>query len=118
MQTHPHEQADGATRLRGPSTFEVFDRNEIPNQTVSHGVFDTLDEARGCVEFDRLCNYEIWQGDHIVDEEEFARDVFGKRVPRPACKSCSTEMKWDGHECRYECRNTACDVSAYRPGAE
>ncbi len=25
-----------------------------------HGVFDTLDEARGCVEFDHLTDWEIW----------------------------------------------------------
>lgn len=59
-------------RVREPSTFEVFDRterNEHGGPGKSHGVYDTLDEARGCVEFDRLTDYEIWQGDHIVEEE-------------------------------------------------
>lgn len=27
----------------------------------SHGIFDTLDEARGCVAFDRLTDWEIWE---------------------------------------------------------
>ncbi len=26
----------------------------------THGDFDTLDEAKGCVEFDRLTDWEIW----------------------------------------------------------
>lgn len=26
------------------------------------GVYETLDEARGCVRFDRLRAYQIWQG--------------------------------------------------------
>lgn len=27
----------------------------------SHGEYDSLDEARGCVEYDRLTHYYIWQ---------------------------------------------------------
>ena len=50
--------------MRGPSTYEVFER---PSNE-SHGIYDTLDEARGCVEFYRLRDFEIWMGDHIVDE--------------------------------------------------
>ncbi len=26
----------------------------------SHGVYDTLDEAKGCVAYDRLRHYQIW----------------------------------------------------------
>jgi len=54
------------SRRRGPSGFEVIDRT---NGT-SHGNYETLEEARGCVAFDKLTNYEIWQGDHIVAEAE------------------------------------------------
>ena len=54
-----------ATRQRGPSNFDVIAR---PSNE-SHGIYNTLDEARGCVEFDRLRDYEIWQGDRIVEEE-------------------------------------------------
>lgn len=35
----------------------------------SHGVYDTLSEARGCVRFDRLRAYSIWQGQHEVNED-------------------------------------------------
>jgi hypothetical protein len=39
----------------------------------SHGTFDTIAEARGCVAYDRLKAYEIWQvdseGDHIARME-------------------------------------------------
>lgn len=59
-------------RLREASTFEVFKRDSAANIDAheSHGVYDTLDEARGCVEFDGLRDYEIWQGDRIVEESE------------------------------------------------
>jgi hypothetical protein len=30
----------------------------------SHGIYDTLSEARGCVQFDRLRAYAIWRGYH------------------------------------------------------
>jgi hypothetical protein len=53
-------------RKREASTFEVFERPSAD----SHGVYDTLDEARGCVSYDRLKEWEIWQGDHIVDESD------------------------------------------------
>jgi hypothetical protein len=26
----------------------------------SHGLYDTLDEARGCVDYDRLTQWQIW----------------------------------------------------------
>jgi len=35
----------------------------------SHGVYDTLGEARGCVQFDRLKFYAIWGGDYDADGE-------------------------------------------------
>lgn len=33
----------------------------------THGVYPTIEEARGCVRFDRLRAYQIWRGE--VDEE-------------------------------------------------
>ncbi len=41
--------------------YEVFELGK------SHGEFDTLDEARGCVAFDRLKFWAIWIGDTQVD---------------------------------------------------
>jgi hypothetical protein len=37
---------------------------EVINLTTdeSHGVYKSLDEARGCVRFDRLGAYSIWRG--------------------------------------------------------
>lgn len=64
MAAQPNEKA---SRRRGPSTFEVFNTPSFPT---SHGVFDTLDEARGCVAFDHLVQYEIWQGDTIVEASD------------------------------------------------
>jgi hypothetical protein len=43
----------------------------------SHGVFETLGEARGCVQFDRLRAYSIWQGDW----DHTARMVPGQPAP-------------------------------------
>jgi hypothetical protein len=57
------------SRQREASTYEVIEKND-PVRTTSHGVYDTLDEARGCVEYDGLVWWEIWQGDHIVDESD------------------------------------------------
>jgi hypothetical protein len=57
-------------RERGPSNFDVMDRLT----DTSHGIYDTLEEARGCVEYDRLLDWEIWQGDHIAAE---GRSDFG-----------------------------------------
>jgi hypothetical protein len=62
---------------RSPSTFEVIARrvqdgnSRIDPDDVgerSHGTFDTFEEARGCVAFDKLVSWEIWQDDHIVAE--------------------------------------------------
>lgn len=39
------------------ATYEVMN---LKNKK-SHGVYDTLDEARGCVAFDRLTEWEIWE---------------------------------------------------------
>ncbi len=33
----------------------------------SHGIYDTLSEARGCVRFDDLEAYSIWQGHYGPD---------------------------------------------------
>jgi hypothetical protein len=33
----------------------------------SHGVYETLGEARGCVQFDRLRAYSIWRGDIRIE---------------------------------------------------
>lgn len=35
----------------------------------SHGVYETLGEARGCVQFDRLKFYSIWAGRNDADGE-------------------------------------------------
>ena len=51
-------------RTSGPSNFEVFEATAGE----SHGIFDTLEEARGCVEFDKIVSWTIWQGDTIVQE--------------------------------------------------
>ncbi len=37
-------------------TYRVIDVETGEN----HGDFNTLDEAKGCVEFDRLTDWEIW----------------------------------------------------------
>lgn len=42
--------------------YEVFDNTTHK----SHGTFDTLDEARGCVAFDGLTDYDIIQDKWIV----------------------------------------------------
>ena len=39
----------------------------------SHGVYSSLDQARGCVAFDRLRAYSIWRGP-IVDGEVEGRE--------------------------------------------
>ena len=53
---------------RGPSNYEVVEMLNAGVDAKSHGVYNTLDEARDCVIFDSLGEYEIWQGDHIVEE--------------------------------------------------
>lgn len=50
--------------MRGPSTYEVIERPS--NESL--GLYEKLDDARGCVASGRLSDYEIWQGDHIVEE--------------------------------------------------
>lgn len=46
----------------------------------SHGIYDSLELARGCVEFDRLSTYSIWRGP-IVDGELDRRDLIESRDP-------------------------------------
>lgn len=55
--------------------YEVIDR--ATNE--SHGTFDTLEEARGCVAFDGLTHYAIWCGDVIIDDTsaEMPEDLDG-----------------------------------------
>jgi hypothetical protein len=49
--------------------YEVIDLNDHS----SHGDYPTVDEARGCVEFDRLKSYQIWyRGTRIVECQEAA----------------------------------------------
>jgi hypothetical protein len=38
----------------------------------SHGIYETLDMARGCIEYDRLQAYQIWQGPISYDDEGLA----------------------------------------------
>lgn len=40
------------------------------NTDEERGLYDTLDEARGCVEFDRLRCYSIYQGEELVESSE------------------------------------------------
>jgi hypothetical protein len=42
--------------------FHVIDRKS----NASHGIYSTLEEAEGCVQCDRLADYEIWRGDIAV----------------------------------------------------
>jgi hypothetical protein len=46
------------------------DRFEVTNTDTgeSHGTYPTLEQARGCVRFDKLRVYSIWQG-HVEDGE-------------------------------------------------
>lgn len=75
MATQTHEQpTNELARQRSADEFEVFDISD-PTRPSSNGTFLSLDEARGCVEFDGLEFYEIWQGDHIVE----GRDEVGIR---------------------------------------
>lgn len=39
----------------------------------SHGIYDSLDEARGCVQFDGLQSYQIWRG--RMDDGEFCGEL-------------------------------------------
>jgi hypothetical protein len=40
----------------------------------SHGLYPSLDEARGCVEFDKLRAYQIWRG-HVDADGDFCGNV-------------------------------------------
>ena len=51
----------------------------------SHGEYETLSEARGCVEFDRLRAYSIWHGNVRVEncepydgDDDRARQALGQ----------------------------------------
>lgn len=46
--------------------YEVIDLD----QDESHGVFETLEEARGCVRYDRLRAYSVWT---VIDGEREVR---------------------------------------------
>jgi hypothetical protein len=52
---------------RGPSNYEVIEVL-TDGSTWSHGVYWTLGKARLIVLLADLGEYEIWQGDHIVEE--------------------------------------------------
>jgi hypothetical protein len=43
--------------------FEVFNTETDE----CHGTYETLDQARGCVKFDRLVAFEIWRGSVRVE---------------------------------------------------
>jgi hypothetical protein len=51
-------------------TYEVFNLDS----QLSHGHYATIQEAYGCVDFDRIANYEIWKGDVMVRVRDL-RDV-------------------------------------------
>jgi hypothetical protein len=45
----------------------------------SHGVYSTFEEAQGCVSFDKLTAYEIWERtEEIVEEEDGPADAEGE----------------------------------------
>lgn len=50
----------------------------------SHGVYDTLEEARGCVAFDRLRAYSIWRG-RLDDESDGGEPVEFIGIERVEC---------------------------------
>lgn len=59
------ELKDAVDNARMP--YEVIDLDD----NRSHGDYPTIDEARGCVEFDQLNRYQIWhQGKHLVECRE------------------------------------------------
>jgi hypothetical protein len=49
----------------------------------SHGAYETLDQARGCVEFDRLAAYQIWRG-HWEDGDFCGDDLVVSVEPEAA----------------------------------
>lgn len=46
---------------------ELEDSYQVINHDTggNHGCYGTIEEARGCVEFDRLRRWEIWRGDQL-----------------------------------------------------
>lgn len=47
-------------------TYRVYNTQQGADE--NHGEYDSLDQARGCVEFDGLKYYEIWYGDELVEQ--------------------------------------------------
>lgn len=63
---------------QGPSAYTVYATNgrDVDGRYLPDlycGSYETLEEARGCVEFDGLTSWEIWLGDRIVDESVESR---------------------------------------------
>jgi hypothetical protein len=50
--------------------YEVIDLTELVASERSHGTYATLEEACGCVEFDRLEFWQIWYG-YVGDRGDF-----------------------------------------------
>lgn len=48
--------------------YEVVDL-EAPRSTQSHGWYDSIEEARGCVAYDRLRSWQIWSRDEVLVAE-------------------------------------------------
>ena len=53
----------------------------------SHGTYETLERARGCVAFDGLTAYQIWRGDIRIEEcdpylgdDDRVRQALGERL--------------------------------------
>lgn len=74
-------------KMRGPSAFTVVavDLHNGDN-CVELGHFWTKEAARVCVSTNGLTEWEIWQGDHIVEES-------GPSVPVVKCPRCSTPTR-------------------------
>ena len=53
----------GFLKMPIDTPYEVFDLATDE----SHGTFETLERARGCVRFDKLRTYSIWKGNVRVE---------------------------------------------------
>jgi hypothetical protein len=49
--------------------FQVIDLNATTGRQRDRGDYETLDEAHGCVTFDGLDHWQIWNGDVLVEED-------------------------------------------------
>lgn len=81
------EKSNERAKQRGPSAFTVV-AVDLTNgdNCVELGHFWTKEAARSCVSDNGLTEWEIWQGDHIVEES-------GPSIPVVKCPRCSTPTR-------------------------